>query len=338
MKFQDLALGTVEERSDYIRTAAAETGLSDLIIEKDFWVVWLLEQLFALSPTVGPFTFKGGTSLSKGFAAIQRFSEDIDISIGRATLGFPDEEYFYETPSAKETKRRVEQIRDVVREYAVESLLPALRDQLAGKIQGAWSLKSGDPGSIRFQYPTKQIGTIGYIKPDVLIEFGHADSWPAKDVTISPFLVEALEPVTGSISVRVLDPQRTFWEKATILHEIANRDELITFPLRYSRHYYDLARLDRTDIGTAAVQNTALLEAVVRFKSVFFASNRARYDLAKPGSLRLIPSAFRRKAIEHDYAQMSPMIFGEIPTFDEIIEALADLEARINERATRILR
>jgi hypothetical protein len=132
--------------------------------------------------------------------------------------------------------------------------------------------------------------------------------------------------------VRVLDPQRTFWEKATILHEIAHRNELIPFPLRYSRHYYDLARLDRTDIGASAVQNTALLEAVVRFKSVFFASNRARYDLAKPGSLRLIPPAFRRNAIEDDYAQMSSMIFGTIPTFDELLDGLADIEARINQR------
>jgi hypothetical protein len=253
MKFQDLALLTVDERSDYIRTAAAESGLSELIIEKDFWVVWLLEKLFELSPTLGPFTFKGGTSLSKGFNAIQRFSEDIDISIDRATLGFPDEEYFYKTPSAKETKRRVEQIRTAVTKYAVESLLPALRSQLAGKIQGTWSLESGDPGSLRFQYPTKQIGTIGYIKADVLIEFGHADSWPATDVTISPYIVDALEPVTGSITVRVLDPQRTFWEKATILHEIAHRDELLPFPLRYSRHYYDLARLNRTDIGFESV-------------------------------------------------------------------------------------
>jgi len=330
MKFQDLALLTVSERSDYIRTAAAESGLSELIVEKDFWVVWLLEQLFALSPAVGPFTFKGGTSLSKGFSAIQRFSEDIDISIGRATLGFPDDEYFYAAVSAKETKRRVEQIRGVVSQYAVESLLPALRNQVAGKIQGAWSFECGEPGSLRFQYPTKQIGTIGYIKPDVLIEFGHADSWPATDVTISPYLVDALEPVTGSIRVRVLDPQRTFWEKATILHEIAHRDEQIPFPLGYSRHYYDLARLDRTDIGTSAVQNTTLLEAVVRFKSVFFASNRARYDLAKPGSLRLIPPAFRRKAIADDYAQMSAMIFGTIPTIDEILGGLADLETRMN--------
>jgi len=213
MKFQDLALLVVDERSDYIRTASAESGLGELIVEKDFWVVWLLEELFALSPSLGPFTFKGGTSLSKGYHAIERFSEDIDISIDRATLGFPHDEYFYNAPSAKEAKHRVEQIRGAVRQYAVESLLPALRDQLTGKIQGAWSLESGDPGSIRFHYPTTQTGAIGYIKPDVLIEFGHADSWPATDVTISSYLVEALEPVTGSITVRILDPQRTFWRK-----------------------------------------------------------------------------------------------------------------------------
>ncbi len=117
------------------------------------------------------------------------------------------------------------------------------------------------------------------------------------------------------------------------MHENAHRDELLPFPLRYSRHYYDLARLDRTDIGASAVKNTALLEAVVRFKSVFFASNRARYDLAKPGSLRLIPPAFRLKAVADDYAQMSAMIFGTIPTFDELIEDLADLEARTNKIA-----
>jgi hypothetical protein len=330
MTFQELALLAVDERSDYIRTAAAESGIAELIVEKDFWVVWLLEHLFALAPSLGPFTFKGGTSLSKGFNAIQRFSEDIDISIGRATLGFSDDGYFYAAPSARQAKRRVEQIRDVVRTYTTGSLLPALRDRLAGKLHGEWALESSEPGSLRFRYPTTQIGTIGYIRPDVVIEFGHADSWPAADIAISAYLVDALAPVTGWITVRVLDPRRTFWEKATILHEIAHRDESLDFPLRYSRHYYDLSQLARTEIGTSAIEDQALLEAVVRFKSVFFASSRARYDLAKPGSFRLVPPAFRHRAIVSDYDQMSDMLFGAIPSFDELIESLSDLEARIN--------
>ena len=140
MIFQDLAQLTLKGRSEYIVAAAANLGLSELVIEKDFWVVWLLEHLFALSPTLGPFTFKGGTSLSKGFNAIQRFSEDIDVSISRATLGFGDDAYFYEAPSAKEAKRRVEQIREKVRGYAADSLLPALRTQIGGKLRGEWSL------------------------------------------------------------------------------------------------------------------------------------------------------------------------------------------------------
>ncbi len=331
MIFQDLARLTLSERSEYIVEAATSFGVSELIIEKDFWVVWLLEHLFALSAQLGPFTFKGGTSLSKGYSAIERFSEDIDASISRATLGFGDDAYFYEAGSAKETKRRIEEIREKVRSYATDTLLPALRARISSELAADWTLEDGEPGSLRFRYPTKERGEIGYVKPDVLIEFGHADSWPANDVDIRPYVVEALEAVTGSVKVHVLDPQRTFWEKATLLHEIAHRDEHIPFPARYSRHYYDLALMSRSEIGTAAIANTDLLSAVARFKSVFFASPRARYDLAKPGSLRLMFPPFRREAVAADYQQMQPMLFGEIPSFEEICDRIAALEVRINE-------
>lgn len=331
MIFQDLAQLTLSERSEYIVEAATSFGVSELIIEKDFWVVWLLEHLFALSAQLGPFTFKGGTSLSKGYSAIERFSEDIDVSISRATLGFGDDAYFYEAGSAKETKRRIEEIREKVRSYSTDSLLPALRSRISSELASDWTLEGGQPGSLRFRYPTKQRGEIGYIKPDVLIEFGHADSWPAKDVEIRPYVVDALEAVTGSVKVHVLDPQRTFWEKATILHEIAHREEARPFPAQYSRHYYDLALLSRTKIGAAAVSNTELLSAVARFKSVFFASARACYDLAKPGSLRLMFPPFRREAVTADYELMQPMLFGEIPSFEDICGRIAALEVRIND-------
>lgn len=330
MIFQDLAKLSLSERSEYVVAAATHFGVAELIIEKDFWVVWLLEHLFALSPQLGPFTFKGGTSLSKGYSAIERFSEDIDVSISRATLGFADDAYFYEAGSAKTAKHRVEEIRNKVRGYTNDILLPALRERIARELRCDWSIEAGDAGSVRFRYPTKQSGEIGYVRPDVLIEFGHADSWPANDVEIRPYVVDYLEAVTGSVRVRVLDPQRTFWEKATLLHEIAHRDESLPFPARYSRHYYDLALLSRSKIGTAAVANTDLLAAVARFKGVFFASARARYDLAKPGSLRLMFPSFRRMAVAADYAQMQPMLFGEIPSFEEIFDRIVALEARIN--------
>lgn len=330
MIFRDLAQLTLVARSEYIVTAATDLGLSELVIEKDFWVVWLLEHLFALSPSLGPFTFKGGTSLSKGFNAIQRFSEDIDVSISRATLGFGDDAYFYQAPSAMEAKRRVFKIREKVRSYATDTLLPALRRQIAGKLHGEWSLESDNQGSLRFIYPTQQRTGIGYLKPDVLIEFGHADSWPAEDISISPYLTDSVESVTGSVNVHVLDPQRTFWEKATILHEIAHRDETLPFPDRYSRHYYDVVRVAHSSIGEAAIKNIGLLHAVARFKTVFFASKRARYDLAQPGTLRLTPPAFRRDAVADDYEQMLPMLFGDVPSFNDLLDGIATLEARIN--------
>jgi hypothetical protein len=214
----------------------------------------------------------------------------------------------------------------------IDTILPNLRATIASKLQSesGWVLESADPGTLRFRYPTRQRGAIGYVRPDVLIEFGHADMWPAEDVVIQPYIVEALETVTGSVTVHTLDPRRTFWEKATLLHEIAHRDESLPFPPRHSRHYYDLSSLARSEIADAAIANIPLLLAVAKFKNVFFASARARYDLAKPGTLRLIFPSFRRSDVASDYAQMRPMLFGAIPPFDEICDRIAELEMRIN--------
>ncbi len=334
MIFRDLALGSLRERSDYVTAAATALGLSELIVEKDFWAVWLLERLFSLSAELGPFTFKGGTSLSKGFRLIERFSEDIDVSISRTTLGFPNDAYFYETGSKAESKRRVEDIRGKVATYTADTILPRLRADLAEHLHGTkgWSLDVGEPGALRFRYPTRQSGVIGYVWPDVLIEFGHADSWPALDIEIQPYVVDALPVVTGRVPVRVLDPQRTFWEKATALHEVAHRDASIGFPSRFSRHYYDVALLGDSETARAAIANVALLEAVARFKAVFFASARARYDLAKPGSLRLMFPGFRRADVERDYERMQPMLFGAVPSFDEVCARITEIEKTINTR------
>ena len=276
INIQDFARLTSAERLPYITTAASRLGLSELIIEKDYWVVWALWNLFSLSAAVGPFTFKGGTSLSKGFQAIERFSEDVDVSISRDTLGFGDDAYFYNTDSKQQAKRRVEEIREAVRRYTIQSILPNLRERIAQELgsEQQWGLEPGEPGSLRFQYPSNIRGTIGYIKPDVLIEFGHADTWPSHDVKIQPYLADAIDTFSGFIPIQTLDPQRTFWEKATLLHEIANREMTVSIPPRNSRHYYDIARLARNRIGADAIADTALLEAVVKFKNVFFCFNK----------------------------------------------------------------
>jgi Nucleotidyl transferase AbiEii toxin, Type IV TA system len=240
--------------------------------------------------------------------------------------------YFYDAGSGNETKRRVLEVREKAHTFTKETIRPALRAVIAAELgsQEGWTLESEEPRSLRFQYPTTQHGQVGYVKPDVSIEFGHADRWPAFDVDIQPYVVDVLDAVTGRVRVNVLDPQRTFWEKATLLHEIAHRAESIRFPPRHSRHYYDLALLAGSSIGGAAIANTALLSAVAAFKSVFFASGRARYDLAKPGTLRLMFPDFRRDAVAADYEQMQPMLFGSGMTFDDMCHRIIEVETRIN--------
>ena len=133
------------------------------------------------------------------------------------------------------------------------------------------------------------------------------------------------------MAVTSLLAKRTFWEKATILHAEHHRPAEKTLPDRYSRHYYDLAMLAQSPVRGEALADLALLDQVVRHKETFYPSGWARYDLARVGSLRLVPSEERRVTLERDYRSMSVMIFGEPPTFDSIIETLAALEKQINE-------
>jgi hypothetical protein len=133
------------------------------------------------------------------------------------------------------------------------------------------------------------------------------------------------------VAVTSLLAKRTFWEKATILHAEYHRPAEKALPDRYSRHYYDLAMLAQSPVRGEALADLALLDQVVRHKETFYPSGWARYDLARVGSLRLVPPDERRAALERDYRSMRVMIFGEPPTFDSIIETLAALEKQINE-------
>ena len=134
-------------------------------------------------------------------------------------------------------------------------------------------------------------------------------------------------------SVRVIRAERTFWEKATILHHEAYRPAGTPQPVRYSRHYYDLARMAASPIKAAALADVQLLAEVVDFKDRFYPRGWARYDLARPGSLRLVPDGEVLRAVSSDYAAMTNMIFGATVTFDEILNVLAKLEAEVNEGA-----
>jgi hypothetical protein len=130
--------------------------------------------------------------------------------------------------------------------------------------------------------------------------------------------------------VNVIAAERTFWEKVTILHHEAHRPQESVQPSRYSRHYYDLFKLANTEIKDRALKDLNLLRSVVEFKKRFYPRGWARYELAYPGKMRLVPTDHVLISVERDYGAMGNMIFGEKPSFEEILSGLASLEEEIN--------
>jgi hypothetical protein len=173
-----------------------------------------------------------------------------------------------------------------------------------------------------------------YIRPAVRLEIGPLASWvPSRSRPIKAYAAQVFPEAFSNPTFEVvaIDAERTFWEKATILHQEAHRPG--TIPARYSRHYYDLYKLSESPIRKTALDNLPLLQSVVEFKERFYYSSWARYDLAVPGSFRLSPPDSQLPALERDYRAMQDMFFREPPTFETILAGLAALEREINAEA-----
>jgi hypothetical protein len=334
------------ERSALFGETGAARGVADTIIEKDFWVCWTLKRLFEPQKADAPtLVFKGGTSLSKAFGAIRRFSEDIDLSFDRADLGYTgDRDPGREGISKKQAGKLIEDLVGDVEKHIAEKLLPALRSAIAKQLgeppNGEWSLEidPSDPQTVNFHYPTalpkKEYEGMAYITPRAKLEFGaRGDPWPTEEKTIRPYAADDFpgffeEP---DCTVTVLSARRTFWEKATALHAEAHRPKDSPTPQYFSRHYYDIAMLIDTEDGKAAAADFELLEQVANHKAVFFRSAWASYDTARPGTLQLVPSEARLKDLRADYRDMAPMMFDEKPLwFDEILARIQKLQDTIN--------
>lgn len=178
------------------------------------------------------------------------------------------------------------------------------------------------------------LDAISFIPEPVLIDCGTGDTKPSDMHSISPYVSTSRTPLEDNVEVRALDLIRTFWEKATILHEVANRPIEIPLHPRYSRHYYDLAIMSAGAAGEAALASIEMLEHVARFKSVFFASNRAHYELARPGTLLLRCGDARQREVERDYEAMrSDMIFGDAPSWGDVIRTIGEFEDKVNRLA-----
>ena len=320
------------DRMDLFRNTASKMGLNDAIVEKDFWVCYTLDFLFHRTPWFDHFSFKGGTSLSKAYHLISRFSEDIDLIMDWRLIGYGKDEPWEVRSKSKQEAYNLEMnarteafLADVFCNEAAKAMSTELGREVDLRIDPL------DPMTVLFAYPTLFSGTV--TMPMIRLEIGALAAWtPASPANVSPFAAEHYPRLFDTVetSIRTVAPERTFWEKATILHHEANRPESSPMPTRYARHYYDLFRMIESPVKATAMKSIDLLAQVVAFKMKFYPRGWARYEDAKPGTMRLVPPDSRITALKADYSSMKEMIFGDIPPFSQILSAVRTLEDEIN--------
>ncbi len=326
------------ERKVYIDEAAARRGLAPVIVEKDFWVCWLLGILFQ-SSFRDAIVFKGGTSLSKVFGVINRFSEDIDLSLAPAFLGLDEPEAtdaLSKGQASKWMERAEAKCTAAVRDVLAAEIAFAVAGQL-GKSESQWLTFEADAHSrspvLLFHYPTTQPPALDYLKRSVKLEFGSlTEQRPTASHAVRPWIADVLPEAFGDwqYDVVALDLHRSFWEKATILHAEHHRPSDKVTPDRFARHYADTAALALHADASGAIARSDLCQRVVRWKSRFFGSAWARYDLAVSPTFRLVPPPEREAALRRDYQAMRDMYLSEPEPFERILATLGDVERRIN--------
>lgn len=323
-----LGLSENDQREAFA-VAGIESGRAPQVLEKDVWVVWVLNALFK-SPHGRSLAFKGGTSLSKAYKLIERFSEDVDLTydVRRLIDGLEgDPEVIPSTPSqvAKITKR----VRTKLPRFVRDTLQPVLLHELE---------KAGLPASLEFKDQNNDVtlklayrsafDQPGYMRDHVLLEFGaRSTGEPTEEMEVScdaaPFLAGVEFP---KAKPRVMMLARTFWEKATAVHSYCCSDRL---PGRVSRHWYDLAQLygKRPDL----VRATVIANQVVEHKTRFFRTRDVDLMDTISGRLRLRPQS--KELLLDDYERMRENRFlpDNAESFEEILAVCAELEMAANE-------
>jgi hypothetical protein len=334
------ALETAEERADFIHQFAIPAKVPAYIVEKDFWVCWLLGRIFA-TPGLGPdCVFKGGTSLSKVFGAISRFSEDIDLGLSPASLGWSEAE-LDDAPSTSQRRKRMDEISADCAAMVEGKFRPELEqvvcDVLGARPSGGnwltYELEAASHSPVLYFAFPQAVPPGGYVAPVVKIEFGSlTDQRPTGTHAIAPLIAQLAPGAFDDFQAEVvaLEIERTFWEKATILHAEFHRPAGQAFRDRFARHYADFAALWRHPGGQKASSRLDLLERVRLHKSRFFSSSWANYAMAAPGTLRILPPDIRLVEVRRDYAAMEPMFLSAPMKFDELLATLSEAEQALN--------
>ena len=343
--FNEILRTDAETRNGLYAATAQRLGTTPQNVEKDLWVCWTLDALFNGLGEGPRLLFKGGTSLSKAFGLIERFSEDIDVTVFRDDLGHPASVDELEALSGKKRQAALDQMREACEAYINGPLLERLEALCAETVTRTGIEKAAlrveadphDRQTLLLVYPSAT-PTDDYIAKSVKIESGAKSALDPNSLqTLTPYVDADVPDMDLSVpNVTVVDAGRTFWDQVVILHGLRrwyeNRGQLRGNGQRVSRHYYDVFRLLQSDAGLAALKDPALGEDCVAHARMFF--NRPPFDLAsaRPPTFALCPEEGMIDDLRQDYQAMSVMIFGDAPAFDEVIEAVADLQNRLNGR------
>ena len=329
-----------EERAAFVAEAAARRGISEVIVEKDAWVSWLLRELFAHPVLARHLLFKGGTSLSKGYGLIQRFSEDIDLGVDPEHLGFGAERVAGAQTRRARAGLMVEMQRacgHFVKTEIQARLSQSANARFASPSCGAWVAPAPeDPHGavLLFTYPSCTNSTSRYIRKGIRLEFGAlTEQRPLAPLPIRTILCDVLGESFADLQcvVFTLAAGRTFWEKATILHDCALQPPARPLRRLYARHYSDFAVL-WGECGMEFARDRALLQAVALHKERFFQSSWSDYRGAWQRWLRLSPPEHRVRELRLDYESMRPMFLVEPPSFERMLETIAAAEAAIDAK------
>ncbi|MBR3248176.1 MAG: nucleotidyl transferase AbiEii/AbiGii toxin family protein [Clostridiales bacterium] len=327
-----IALLSDKEKKELFKITALKIGIRPEAVEKDFWVCYMIDHLFHDCEFKDAFVFKGGTSLSKSYHLISRFSEDIDLILDWRKVTRDQSDPWAERSKSKQDQYNKQINAEAANFYATE-LVPALNDELTNKLgmKELVSVDAKDEMVVNFSYP--RLFEDDYLRPVVRLEIGPLAEWaPSHTTRISSFTAERYPQLFEHADTEVLtvDAERTFWEKITILHKIANFPEGKSLPLRYARHLYDVYCMGHSDIKNSAFARKGLLEKDILFKQKFYYSKGAHYDTATLRDIMLIPKESLIPELRDDYKAMQNMIYGEVPLFDDILIYLSELQSEIH--------
>jgi len=305
------------------------SGLPSSAVEKDWWVTLSLNIIFSL-PYANHIVFKGGTSLSKAWDLIERFSEDIDLVIDRNRLGFEGEL----------SKTQVKKLRKASYSFIGNDFYNDINNELIKLGVPDYELvvqetkdTDTDPLVIELHYKSLT-ETSEYLKPRVLIEVGARSLMePVDNKTIISMVSSKFNELPFAekeITIPVVSPKRTFLEKIFLLHEEFQKETKFIRVERMSRHLYDLEKLMDTTHGTEALKDVTLYNIIVEHRKSFNAIRGIDYANHTSKSINIVPPEETIKHWEKDYKTMQEsMFYGSTISFDKLMERITELNTRI---------